>query len=673
MEQGSPARLGNTVTSDGTSFAVFSDAAERVELCLLDETGKETRHELPACMDGVWHGFLPNCRVGQQYGYRVHGPWSPLEGLRCNPSKLLIDPYARALAGAYSWSPAVFDFEDVDGKLIANGADSAAFIPRSVVTGPVPDARRRPDIPWTDTIIYEANVRGFTMRHPGVPDAERGRFAGMKNGEILDYLKALGITSVELMPVHEFIDEEALVKRGLRNYWGYNSINFFTPMRRYAGEDPRQEFIEMVNGIHDAGLEVILDVVYNHTGESDRLGPTLSFRGLDNLAYYQVEPDDPGTYINDTGCGNTINGNHPIVRRLIIDSLVYWSRGLGVDGFRFDLAPVLGRSGDGFDGDHPLLQAISDEPALKSTKLIAEPWDPGPGGYQLGHFPAGWAEWNDKYRDSVRRFWRGDDNTAGEFVRRIHGSADLFDRDGRLPSASINFVSSHDGFTLTDVVSYRHRHNQANGENNKDGHAHNYSSNHGAEGPTDDAAIIQRRRRQRLNMLATVLFSHGTPMLLAGDEFGNSQDGNNNAYAQDNETGWLDWSSLETDPAFLQAVRNLVRLRRDVPLFRPDRYQHGHTESPQGWQDIEWRRPDGNPVDDADWHEIRAFTMLLSDTGGSAVAVLFNASGHEVGFTMPTSKTGVQWRAAFYSGGELSAADGSWPLTGNAVACLVAD
>jgi isoamylase len=673
MEQGSPARLGNTVTSDGTSFAVFSDAAERVELCLLDETGKETRHELPACTDGVWHGFLPNCRVGQQYGYRVHGPWSPLEGLRCNPSKLLIDPYARALAGAYSWSPAVFDFEDVDGKLIANGADSAAFIPRSVVTGPVPDARRRPDIPWTDTIIYEANVRGFTMRHPGVPDAERGRFAGMKNGEILDYLKALGITSVELMPVHEFIDEEALVKRGLRNYWGYNSINFFTPMRRYAGEDPRQEFIEMVNGIHDAGLEVILDVVYNHTGESDRLGPTLSFRGLDNLAYYQVEPDDPGTYINDTGCGNTINGNHPIVRRLIIDSLVYWSRGLGVDGFRFDLAPVLGRSGDGFDGDHPLLQAISDEPALKSTKLIAEPWDPGPGGYQLGHFPAGWAEWNDKYRDSVRRFWRGDDNTAGEFVRRIHGSADLFDRDGRLPSASINFVSSHDGFTLTDVVSYRHRHNQANGENNKDGHAHNYSSNHGAEGPTDDAAIIQRRRRQRLNMLATVLFSHGTPMLLAGDEFGNSQDGNNNAYAQDNETGWLDWSSLETDPAFLQAVRNLVRLRRDVPLFRPDRYQHGHTESPQGWQDIEWRRPDGNPVDDADWHEIRAFTMLLSDTGGSAVAVLFNASGHEVGFTMPTSKTGVQWRAAFYSGGELSAADGSWPLTGNAVACLVAD
>jgi glycogen operon protein len=671
MEKGSPARLGNTLTDDGANFALYSRAAERVELCLFGGDGTETRIDLPEQTDGTWHGFLPGCVAGRCYGYRVHGKFAPGEGLRCNPHKLLIDPYSRELAGEFQWSPAVFDFEERSGALLLNTRDSAPYVPKSVVSSDAPDAPRGPGVSWADMVVYEANVRGYTMRHPGVPEVDRGTFRGMRNGEILDFLKSLGITSIELMPVHEFIDEQFLIRRGLRNYWGYNSINFFTPMRRYAGSDPRGEFLEMVNAIHDAGMEVFLDVVYNHTGESDRLGPTLSFRGIDNLAYYQVEPGDPGTYINDTGCGNTINGDHPAVCRLIVDSLVYWSKTMGVDGFRFDLAPVLGRHAHGFSKAHPLLQAITDEPALKDAKLIAEPWDPGPGGYQLGHFPARWGEWNDKYRDAVRRFWRGDENMAGEFARRIHGSADLFGSEGRTPSASVNFVAAHDGFTLADVVSHEYRHNEANGENNRDGHSHNFSENYGIEGETDDAGILALRRRQRLNMLATVILSHGTPMILGGDEFGNSQAGNNNAYAQDNETGWLDWSGLESDPAFIEGVRALVELRRSNPLFRPGAYQHGHSIGPHGWRDIEWYDPAGQHLGEADWHETQALTMLLSDTIGNAVAVLFNASRRGVEFAMPASTVEVAWKSAFYSAGKAIVEErGRWSIAGNAIACL---
>jgi glycogen operon protein len=675
MQPGSPARLGSTLTVAGCNFALYSGVANRVELCLFDNDGQETaRHALPDCDDGVWHGFLPACRAGQRYGYRVHGAYAPDSGLRCNAQKLLIDPYARSLAGEFRWSPAVFDFETDDGGIRANRLDSAPFVPTSVVTPDLPAATGGPRLPWTELVIYEANVRGYTMRHPDVPASDRGKFSGMKNGDVIAYLKSLGVTAIELMPVHEFLDEQFLVKRGLRNYWGYNSINFFAPAGRYAGTDPRAEFIEMVNAIHDAGLEVILDVVYNHTGESDRLGPTLSLRGIDNLAYYQVEPSDPGTYINDTGCGNTINGDHPIVRRMIVDSLSYWSKSMGVDGFRFDLAPVLGRHAHGFNKAHPLLQAITDAPALKDAKLIAEPWDPGPGGYQLGQFPPGWAEWNDQYRDAVRRFWRGDENMTGEFAGRIHGSADLFDTDGRAPSASVNFVTAHDGFTLADVVSYEHRHNEANGEHNRDGHAHNYSDNYGVEGETGDAAILELRRRQRLNMLATILLSHGTPMLLAGDEFGNSQGGNNNAYAQDNETGWLDWSGLESDRAFVDSVRRLIDLRRGNPLFRPGTYPHGHSTGPLGWRDIEWYGPDGKHLDDAAWHETKALTMLLSDMDGNAVAVLFNASRQAVEFTMPASTVPVAWRSVFCSAGDpLAELGGHWPVAGSSIACLSLD
>ena len=671
MEKGSPVPLGSTLADDGTNFALYSDAAERVELCLFDADGGEARFDLPEQTDGTWHGFLPGCRQGQQYGYRVHGKYAPQEGKRCNPAKLLIDPYARALAGDFTWSPAVFDYDRDDPAWRMNESDSAPFVPKSVVAADLPRPTPAPMIPWSDMVIYEANVRGYTMRHPGVPEADRGRFRGMRNGVILDYLKSLGITSIELMPVHEFIDEQFLVNKGLRNYWGYNTTSFFAPMRRYAGADPRAEFVDMVNAIHDAGIEVILDVVYNHTGESGHLGPTLSFRGIDNLAYYQVEPDDPGTYINDTGCGNTINGDQPVVRRMILDSLAYWADSMGVDGFRFDLAPVLGRHGHGFSKDHPLLHAITDEPALRDVKLIAEPWDPGPGGYQLGQFPARWAEWNDKYRDTVRRFWRGDVNMAGEFARRIHGSADLFDSDGRKPSASVNFITAHDGFTLNDLVSYEHQQNQANGEDNRDGHAHNFSANYGIEGETDDTQIIEVRRRQRLNLLATVLLSHGTPMLLGGDEFGNSQAGNNNAYAQDNKTGWLDWSGLESDPAFVDSVRALIALRRNNPLFRPADYQHGHSTGPHGWRDIEWFDPDGNHLDEAAWHKTRALTMLLSDSGGAAVAILFNVSDEAIEFTLPDSKIPATWKSVYCSAPKSAAGQhGRWTIDDTGIACL---
>jgi glycogen operon protein len=508
----------------------------------------------------------------------------------------------------------------------------------------------------------------------------------MSNGRILEYLKALGITSIELMPVHAMIDEGFLVGRGLKNLWGYNSINFFTPASRFACREAVLEFREMVNAIHDAGLEVLLDVVYNHTGEADGRGPTISFRGIDNLSYYRVEPDSPGVYVNDTGCGNTLNADHPRVQALVLDSLRYWHRRMGVDGFRFDLAPVLGRSAFGFDPYHELIQAINDDAALADAKLIAEPWDPGPGGYQLGKFPLRWAEWNDNYRDTVRRFWRGEKDQLSSFAKRLHGSSDIFESHGRGPQASINFISAHDGFTLADLVSYELRHNEANGENNRDGHSSNYSCNHGVEGETDELSIRTLRRRQRLNMLATLLLSKGTPMLLSGDEFGNSQSGNNNAYAQDNETGWLDWSELDTDADFLQQVKDLVSLRAELPHLKRESYIHVHDHGGDGWHDVEWFHPGGEHMHVEQWRSDHCLTVLFADLDESgkigenrppdslvAVAIMLNGGKKTVDFNLPGVSRSGAWQLAFYSAESPSCTTGQtvFKLASQSIACAL--
>jgi glycogen operon protein len=642
IERGRPLPLGTTSDTDGVNFSIWSAGADCVELCLFGESGQEMQKlELPGQTGHVWHGFLPGCKAGQRYGYRIHGTYAPDEGLRFNPNKLVIDPYARELSGDFRWSPEVFDYVRRGDSLQMSKQDSAAFLPKSVVVADI--AKRMhtsPAIPWPETIICEANVRGYTMRHPAIPKDQRGTFRGMRNKEILGYLKAIGITTIELMPVHEFIDELALTKRGLRNYWGYNPINFFTPAARYSRGSARHEFREMTDAIHDAGFEVLIDVVYNHTGETDSFGPTISFRGIDNLGYYRTVPGEPGQYINDTGCGNTINADHPRVCEMILDSLRYWATDMGVDGFRFDLATITARTADGFTKEHPLLKGIASDKVLKGLKLIAEPWDIGPGGYQLGNFPAGWSEWNDKYRDSIRRYWRGDAGEAAEFARRLHGSSDIFENSGRGPTASINYVSAHDGFTLADAVSYEHRHNEANGEDNQDGHSHNFSNNCGVEGETDNAEIIAERRQQRLNMIATLLLSQGTPMLLAGDEFGNSQKGNNNAYAQDNEIGWVDWSGLEDDPDFRDQVSKLIKLRREVALIGQDRFLHDSDE-------IQWWHPSGRPMQYADWPDNEALGLILRSKANQAVALLLNPSGESVQFLLPTAESILNWPIAF--------------------------
>jgi len=644
IKAGRAAPLGATIDTAGTNFCVFSSVAERIELCLFDETGQQTQQfDLTERSGDLWYGYLPGCRAGQRYGYRVHGPYDPASGLRCNSAKLMIDPYARALSGSFSWNDAVFDNNDLD---------SAPFVPKGIVC---PDSHaatpKRPQTPWSETIFYEANVRGYTMRHPALDDVDRGTFDGMRHKAVLDYLKALGITSLELMPVHAFIDEKHLTERGLRNFWGYNTISFFAPSMRYAKTDGIREFRDMVRAIHDAGIEVILDVVYNHTGEGDQLGPSLSFRGLDNLAYYSTEPGSPGIYINDTGCGNTLNSDHAQVQQLVLDSLCYWHKDMGVDGFRFDLAPVLGRHNHGYSITHPLLEAIETDAELQDAKLVAEPWDPGPGGYQLGNFPRRWGEWNDRYRDDIRQFWRGDSGAGGKFAKRLRGSADRFEQANKAPHTSINFVSSHDGFTMADLVSYEERHNEANGESNQDGHSHNLSCNYGIEGPTDSPSILDQRRRHRLNLFATLLFSQGTPLLLAGDEFGHTQQGNNNAYAQDNEVGWLNWTQLEDDPLFAGQVRELIKLRRNTPLLRLQEYVHGRLEIEDGLIEIQWLRPDGQQMSADDWVETRAFCAVLSDAKSTA-AILINAADSTVTFSLPSNASNSVWQRAFSSSTE---------------------
>lgn len=655
--------LGATWDGEGVNFAVYSARAESVELCLFDGRGGQTlRVDLPGQSDGVWHGYLPGCSPGQRYGYRAHGEYSPEKGLRFNPQKLLVDPYARELAGGVTWQPAVFDYDPKHRRmrLVASVEDSAPCVPKSVVQGASIAASTRCRIPWGETLIYETNVRGYTMRHPAVGELDRGTFRGMCNRKVLEYLKSLGVTSVELMPVQSFVDEEFLVAKGLGNFWGYNTLGFFAPDRRLLGGGHLAEFKEMVNAIHDMNIEVILDVVFNHTAEGGKLGPTFSFRGIDNRSYYRLAADDAGEYVNDTGCGNTVDTEQPVVRRLIRDCLAYWVGEMGVDGFRFDLASILGRTYTGFDRDHPFFAALREEPLLADVKLIAEPWDIGPGGYRLGGFPADWAEWNDRFRDASRRFWRADPGVAPELARRVHGSADLFEASGRQPHASINFVTSHDGFTLADCVSYLHRHNEANGEANRDGHVENHSLNYGIEGPTDDPETRARRRRHRLNLLTTLLFSQGTPMLLAGDEFGNSQNGNNNAYCQDNATGWLDWSGLEQDPEFTDTVRGLIRLRRELPLLRQTEYRHGQSDE-TGLADIAWFDPTGAAMTEDAWNAAQSLGLMLAATRGSgrpahgggihAVAILFNASKHDVLFTLPKLEFPGTWLEKYSTDG----------------------
>ncbi len=679
MLAGEAAPLGATVTDGGVNFAVHSSVAEAVLLCLFDEHGHEVaRHELPECSDGVWHGFLPGATAGLRYGYRVQGPYRPKLGLRCNPHKLLIDPYAKALDGPFEWHRSVFDYRE--GTKPETGRrcelDSAGYVPKSTVVGPGPPPDTpAPRIPWSQSVFYELNVRGYTMRHPAVAEQDRGRFRGLCNGEVVKYLRALGVSAVELMPVHYFIDEHFLVERGLRNYWGYNTINFFTPAARYAGGDARAEFVDMVNTLHDAGIEVILDVVYNHTAEGDQRGPSLSFRGLDNAAYYRLASNRLH-YINDTGCGNTIDADSPVVQQIVMDSLRYWAGDLGVDGFRFDLAPVLGRRASGFDPAHPLLERMRKDPLLTERKFVAEPWDPGPGGYQVGNFGPPWGELNDRYRDNLRRWWRGETRITGDFARRLHGSADLFEHSGRGPSASVNFVANHDGFTLLDTVSYEHRHNEANGEHNRDGHAHNYSANYGVEGETDGAALNALRRQQRLNMVATLLLSQGTPLLLAGDEFGQTQGGNNNAYAQDNETTWLDWSRLARPVSIFEEVAELIALRRSEPLLHVEEYLHGIDELRPGWPDIVWLSPGGLPMHEDDWRDAHAFMLLIGADldGPRALALMFNGGDDVREFLLADYRRGVEW-SLLYATSETAPGHGhplAWRVPARSLLCLKA-
>ncbi|MDO8861702.1 glycogen debranching protein GlgX [Haliea sp. E1-2-M8] len=653
---GEPRPFGATYDGEGTNFALFSAHAKAVELCLYDPAGEHevARLTLPERTHDIWHGYVPGVRPGSCYGYRVHGPFEPHAGHRFNPHKLLLDPYAPRLAGRFSWHDAHFAYprNDAAQDLAFDTRDNAPWVPKAVVCEPSDWCNNAltPLVPWRKAVLYETHVRGFTLRHPEVPESLRGTFAGLSQPAVIRYLKALGITSVELLPVHAFIDEYHLFEKGLSNYWGYNTLSFFAPHPAYMSGGDADEFRQMVDRFHQAGLEVILDVVFNHSCEGNHLGPTLSFRGIDNLSYYQLLPADRRFYVNDTGCGNTLNIRHPRVMQLVTDSLRYWAGNMGVDGFRFDLATVLGRSEHGFDSAATFFQVVSQDPLLSSCKLIAEPWDVGPGGYQLGRFPAGWSEWNDRYRDTVRRYWRGDSGQLPELARRLHGSGDIFEHAGRRPRASINFITSHDGFSLRDLVSYNRRHNEANGEDNNDGHRENYSNNQGIEGPSHDPAVEALRRRLQRNFLATLAVSQGVPMLLAGDERGRSQQGNNNAYCQDSELNWMNWDDSDRSAAELVAfTRKLLDLRQQFPVLQAFEYRHRPNDP---YDDgIQWLNGEGRLMRDEHWHEHRNQLLgyLLTekpddDTGESrCLLVIFNAAREEHSFTLPAIAT-PGWR-----------------------------
>ena len=653
--------LGATYDGTGTNFAIFSEVAEKVELCLFDAEGNEERIRLPERDAFVWHAFLPGIQPGQKYGFRVHGPFDPAQGQRCNPNKLLLDPYAKAIDGQIDWDESVFGYHFENGE--RNDDDSAAHMPKSVVINPFFDwgTDRPPKTPYQKSVIYEAHVKGLTMTHPRIPEEIRGTYAAVAHPAIIEHLQSLGVTAIELMPVHQFVQDDTLLQKGLRNYWGYNTIGFFAPHDEYAQNTDGQqvqEFKGMVRDLHDAGIEVILDVVYNHTAEGNHMGPTLSFRGIDNATYYRLVEDDKQYYMDTTGTGNSLNVGTPQALQLIMDSLRYWVTEMHVDGFRFDLASTLARQFHEVDRLSAFFDLVHQDPIVSQVKLIAEPWDIGDGGYQVGNFPALWTEWNGKYRDTVRDFWRGEDATTGEFASRISGSADLYQHSGRRPVASINFVTAHDGFTVNDLVSYNDKHNEANGEGNNDGESHNRSWNCGVEGETDDPEILALRAQQRRNFIATLMLSQGVPMLLHGDELGRSQGGNNNGYCQDDEITWIDWENV--DEGLLEFTKLVTKLRTDHPTFRRRRFFHGRPvrrEEGDPVQDIAWLTPAGELMDDDDWDAsfAKSVAMYLNGHGiremderGETVTddcfyLAFNASHEPIDFTLPSDEYAVGW------------------------------
>ena len=617
---GLPYPLGAAWDGEGTNFALFSSIADAVELCLFSQSGEEQRVTLLEQEGDVWHAYVPGVGPGQRYGYRVHGPWDPGAGHRCNANKLLLDPYAKAIEGRITWCSAVHGYAGTDFHAGPDPQDSAPHVPRSVVINPYFDwgHDRPPRIPWQNTVVYELHVKGFTKLHPKLPEALRGTYAGLGHPAAIEHLLGLGVTTVELMPIHQILHERHLDARGLRNYWGYSSIGYFAPHDEYAargrGGEQVAEMKSMVRALHEAGIEVLLDVVYNHTGEGDHTGPTLSFRGIDNLAYYRLQPDKR-LYLDFSGCGNTLDATHPHALQLIMDSLRYWVLEMHVDGFRFDLAPALLRHNAGVDAFSAFLDVVQQDPVISRVKLVAEPWDLGPQGYQVGRFPPLWSEWNGRYRDAVRAFWRGDTNTLGELASRLAGSSDLYETTGRKPFASVNILCTHDGFTLRDLVSFASKHNEANGESNRDGENHNLSFNCGVEGPTDDAAVVALRKRQQRNLLATLLLSQGVPMICAGDEMGRTQRGNNNAYCQDNETSWIDWAGR--DRALAELTRELLALRAAHPVLRRRAFFAGKQVLDTGLRDIEWYRPDGTALAGEGWRapDGRALAAFLNGDG----------------------------------------------------------
>jgi len=661
---GSAYPLGATYDGSGTNFALFSEVAERVELCLFDADGAEVRHDLPE-MDGfVWHAFLPGVEPGQRYGYRVHGPYDPSRGHRCNPSKLLLDPYAKAIDGRFEWGQALFSYNFGDAQS-RNDEDSAGAMPKSVVISPFFDwgVDRPPKRQYAESVIYEAHVKGLTYQHPEIPAELRGTYSAIAHPVMIDHLRSLGVTAVELMPVHHFANDSTLIERGLSNYWGYNTIGFFAPDSKYSSSASPggqvQEFKSMVRELHDAGIELILDVVYNHTGEGNHLGPTLCFKGIDNSAYYRLVDNDQQFYMDYTGTGNTLNVRHPHALQLIMDSLRYWVLEMHVDGFRFDLAATLAREFYDVERLSSFFELVQQDPTVSQVKLIAEPWDVGPGGYQVGNFPPQWTEWNGKYRDTVRDFWRGEAATLGEFASRLTGSADLYEHSARRPVASINFVTAHDGFTLRDLVSYNEKHNEANGEDNRDGESYNRSWNCGHEGPTDDPEVNALRARQQRNFLATLLLSQGVPMISHGDELGRTQQGNNNGFCQDNELTWIDWKNLDVD--LLAFTRYVSSLRRDHPVFRRRRFFDGlpvGRRGRKGLPDIAWLRPDGSQMTKQDWGSGfgRAVAVFLNGQGiadrdgrgervvDDSFVLCFSAHHEHIQFMLPPASYGRNWQ-----------------------------
>ncbi len=675
---GSPYPQGATWDGTGVNFAVYSENATRIELCLFDKPNSAEQDviDLEECTGNVWHCNVQGLNVGQLYGYRVHGPYEPEKGLRFNPAKLLIDPYARALSGTVNWEQPVFGYKIGDGAadLSCDAQDDAAGVPKGIVTTSHFDWQndRSPQTPLPESIIYEAHVKGMTARHPDVPESLRGTYLGLSSQPMIDYFKKLGITAVELMPVHEFLDDKNLLDRGLRNYWGYNTINYFSPAGRYcsSGTMGQQigEFKAMVREFHRAGIEVILDVVYNHTAEGNQMGPTLSFRGIDNPTYYRLVGDQPRYYMDYTGTGNTLNMRQPQVLKMVMDSLRYWVLDMHVDGFRFDLAATLARELHDVDRLSAFFDVINQDPVLSQVKLIAEPWDVGEGGYQVGRFPSLWAEWNGKYRDGVRRYWKGDDGQLAELGYRLTGSSDLYQRDGRRPSASINFVVAHDGFTVNDLVSYNQKHNEANGEGNNDGANDNHSWNHGVEGPTDDPKIVDLREREKRNFLTTLLLSQGVPMICGGDEISRTQQGNNNAYCQDNEISWLDWNLDARKHSLLEFTSKLIELRKEHPNLRRRKFFQDRKISPGAAAkqevdglaigDVSWYRPDGQEMTEEEWNAgwIRCLGLRLSgrtlndvDRHGELIrddSFLFCVNPHHerIQFYLPACAASCSWQ-----------------------------